>query len=52
MADKTKAQEIEGANKKPAWLAEVEADAVRITERRLRDEAEEKAYKLKQQKEQ
>jgi 4-hydroxy-3-methylbut-2-en-1-yl diphosphate synthase IspG/GcpE len=51
MSDKTKAQELEGANPKPKWLQEVEADAVRITLKRMRDAEEEKAYKAQAAKE-
>lgn len=51
MSEKTKAQVLEGSNPKPKWLAEVEADAVRITLKRMRDAEEEKAYKAKQAKE-
>lgn len=49
MADQTKLEKLIGSNPKPKWLADVEADAVRITEKRLRDEKEEKAYKAKQE---
>lgn len=32
---------------KPAWLQEVEDDAVRITQKRFRDQEEERQYNLK-----
>ena len=51
MADKPKLEQLQGENRKPKWLAEVEADAVRITLKRMRDEAEEKAYRAKEAKE-
>jgi hypothetical protein len=51
MADKKELEKLVGSNPKPKWLAEVEADAVRITEKRMRDAEEEKAYKAKQEKE-
>ena len=43
MADKTEKTPVLGQdNPKPKWLQEVERDAVRITEKRMRDEAEER----------
>lgn len=45
MADKELPKNLGQQNNKPAWLQEVEDDAVRITLKRMKDEQEEKAYK-------
>lgn len=42
MADKEAPKNLGQENRKPAWLAEVEDDAVRITLRRMREAEEDK----------
>lgn len=51
MADKKELEKLVGENRKPKWLAEVEADAVRITKKRMRDEEEERARLAEQNEE-
>lgn len=52
MADKdVKPEAVIPPVSKPKWLQEVEADAVRITQKRMRDAEEEKKYNEQKAKE-